>query len=140
MKYPTKPRRFEQRGPFTAFISYSHKDERFADVVAQVLDRYFYSFWRDKESIPPGRSWRDAIIDGVKSCEVFLVIVPRERSVRVALECGMAMGLDKPIIPMGNDMAALAEYGLDHLQALRIARYDESACAPLLKLLKDMGV
>lgn len=115
--------------PIQIFVSYSHRDEDYCDWLVAELQRGFNPFlrfmprpfqiWRDKESIKPGRPWRESIIEGIQQSQILLVLVPEEHSIRVALECGMAFGAKLKILAITKDTSLLSEYGLDHLQALR---------------------
>ena len=113
--------------PVRVFVSYSHHDESYCDWLKSKLQEGFNPFnflpcpfqiWRDKENIKPGRPWREAIVEGIQQSQILLVLVPREHSIRVALECGMAFGANLMILPITQETSLLAEYGLDHLQAL----------------------
>ncbi len=70
--------------------------------------------------ITPGQHWREEIIESIKRCDVFCVLVPPQVSTEVVLECGMAHALGKPILALvvDDNIRSLATYGLDQLQAI----------------------
>ncbi|MBA3823195.1 MAG: toll/interleukin-1 receptor domain-containing protein [Ktedonobacterales bacterium] len=124
---------------FTVFISHQHEDQiRLAGVldllkfinnnVKDAVSRQqgkvptiSFSAWIDSENIVPGESWRENIIKAIQTSDIFIVIVPTQPSVYVALECGMAMAFDKPIIPISHSKEDMTKYGLEFLQGLIVS-------------------
>ncbi|HYD25166.1 MAG TPA: toll/interleukin-1 receptor domain-containing protein [Croceibacterium sp.] len=56
------------------FISYSSKDKPVGDAVCAILEQRGYRCWIAPRDILPGREWGEAIIDGLTSCEVFVLV------------------------------------------------------------------
>jgi TolB-like protein len=56
------------------FISYSSADKDTADKVCSILEENGISCWMAPRNITPGASFAEAIIDGIKSSKVFVLI------------------------------------------------------------------
>jgi hypothetical protein len=56
------------------FISYSSLDESAAETVCRVLERNKIRCWIASRDIPAGESWDNAIIDGIKTTSIMLLI------------------------------------------------------------------
>ena len=59
--------------PIKVFISYSRKDEEFAQQLATDLDHLGASVWIDVDDIPPGVNWSTAIQQGLDTCATLLL-------------------------------------------------------------------
>lgn len=61
-----------------------------------------YSVWQDKDSIPPGKDWWEAIVDAIIDCDVFIFMVSREsvQSTPCRAELSYARKRNRPIIPI----------------------------------------
>lgn len=83
------------------FISYSHKDERYVNLILRELKRKKILYWYDKK-IPPGKNWADCINDAIKdSFALVLIMTPNSRqSDYVNYEWAYALGAGIPIIPV----------------------------------------
>ncbi len=57
------------------FISYSHKNKKFAKKVAQDLEKTGHDVWWDITDIEGGDRWAKEIQEGITRSEVFLIIV-----------------------------------------------------------------
>jgi hypothetical protein len=57
------------------FISYSRKDEEFTRKLASSLSDLGADIWIDVKDIPAGMKWSTAIQDGLKQCELMIVII-----------------------------------------------------------------
>ncbi len=85
------------------FISYSHKDFKFADTLKKRLqDAGYKDIWLDRESIEAGADWNDAIDKGIKNSFVVLVILSKDsaESHYVTYEWAYALGQGKNVIPL----------------------------------------
>jgi hypothetical protein len=86
--------------PGSAFLCYSHHDTDFATALEVELTAAGISVWRDAGEIPNGAPWHDAIVDGVRSTDVVVVVSSPDaaRSANVAWEIDVAQMLDKPFV------------------------------------------
>jgi hypothetical protein len=84
------------------FISYSRKDQEFVTRLASDLDEKVAGVWFDKSDIQAGQKWRDAIMDGVRECKVFILVLSPDaaESKWVNEEVNKALALGKSIIPI----------------------------------------
>lgn len=83
------------------FISYSSKDNVFANRLADDLAR-FTKVWIDREGIKAGVEWEDALEQAIRECGIFLIVVSPDsnRSEWVARETIRAEHLEKQRIPI----------------------------------------
>ena len=56
------------------FISYSSKDKPVGDAACAILEQRGYRCWIAPRDILPGTEWGEAIINGLTSCQVFVLI------------------------------------------------------------------
>jgi len=84
------------------FISYSHKDGDFADLLKLKLEQHGFVAYLDIDSLTPGKKWKpkiDNLIDEVNL--ILLVLSPRSKSSEyVTYEWSYAMGRKKMILPI----------------------------------------
>jgi hypothetical protein len=105
------------------FISYSRKDKDFVDKLVRDLENSGFSVWIDREDIRGGDSWRKSIVDAIRSCDIFvLVLSPNSvASVNVAKEVSIADS-DKariiPVIYQKCQISADMEYQLASVQQI----------------------
>jgi len=59
---------------FDVFISYSHKDKKIAELVCSVLENDKIKCWYAPRDILPGENWSGAIIKGISSAKLFILI------------------------------------------------------------------
>lgn len=57
------------------FISYSSKDKPIADAICATLESKHMRCWIAPRDIMPGQDWSEAIIDGITSCRVFVLLL-----------------------------------------------------------------
>lgn len=86
------------------FISRAHEDETFANRLARLLEGDGYSVFSNI-SLEPGDDWDSAIIDGLRSADIVIFVVPaREGGGKNALaELGAAKAMGKQIVPILPD-------------------------------------
>lgn len=91
----------ERRKP-SVFISYSSKDDIFADLVSSKLREGGIHVWRDHTMLRPGELWRDGLERGIASSSAVLVILSpnSSESAYVTFEWAYGLGLGKIIIPI----------------------------------------
>ena len=59
------------------FISYSHEDTAFIRDLVRPLEAEGFSVWWD-HTIPPGKSWEDVIVGGIRDAKACLIIWSRD--------------------------------------------------------------
>jgi len=82
------------------FISYSSIDKTAADTVCSVLERNGISCWMAPRNITPGLNFAEAIIDGIKSSKVFILVYSSNssNSKQVIREVDRAVDTGLPVI------------------------------------------
>ena len=87
--------------PSQVFISYSSKDRTIANMVCALLEARGHRCWIAPRDIVPGTSWGEAIIDGLKSSTVFVLVFSSHAnsSPQILREVERAVHLGLPIIP-----------------------------------------
>lgn len=84
------------------FISYSRRDQEFVTRLASDLNTQVAGVWFDQSSIQLGEKWRDEIMEGIRDCKAFiLVLSPDAMASRyVREEVNKALELGKTIFPV----------------------------------------
>jgi len=84
------------------FISYSRRDQEFVIRLAADLNRQVAGVWFDQSDIQVGQPWHDEIIDGIRACKAFILVLSPDaaESRYVREEVNKALELGKPIIPV----------------------------------------
>ena len=84
------------------FISYSRRDQEFVMRLAADLDRQVAGVWFDQSTIQVGQKWHDEIMDGIRECRAFILVLSPDaaESRYVREELNKALELGKPIIPV----------------------------------------
>ncbi len=57
------------------FISYSSKDREKAEQLTELLASAGLSVWIDNQGIVGAEKWATEIVEGVKSCSTFLLLI-----------------------------------------------------------------
>ncbi|MGB7875742.1 MAG: toll/interleukin-1 receptor domain-containing protein, partial [Anaerolineales bacterium] len=57
------------------FISYSRRDQEFVMRRAGDLDKQVAGVWFDQSTIQVGQKWHDEIIDGIRECKAFILVL-----------------------------------------------------------------
>jgi hypothetical protein len=91
------------------FVSYSRHDSEFVDKLIAELEKLGYSVWVDRQSIVGGEAWMASITEGIKQCQVYLIVLSPNSvaSDNVARELMMAHEKKKPIIPIRLNLYTL---------------------------------
>lgn len=124
------------------FLSYSRRDDSIAKEVTDHLERAGHDVWRDTTSIPGGAGWREAIEDGIRSSDVFVMLLspqvvespqyPRE-------ELDFARSIELEIIPVyaqeTTDLPKGFALTLGGRQAVKLFPSYERGIAALLDVL-----
>jgi len=93
------------------FISYAREDQDYARNLAESLRRQGFDPWMD-DRIDPGARWWSTIVEQVRSCGAFVVVMTpeAEKSEWVERECLLALNAGREIVPLllrGAGFAAL---------------------------------
>lgn len=57
------------------FISYRSEDKKAADQLCEALEKQSISCWIAPRDIPPGTEWAEAIVEGIRRCSSFVLIL-----------------------------------------------------------------
>ncbi len=91
------------------FISYRSLDSAKVDMLIARLrslqdanQQPLYGAWQDKDSIPSGQDWWQAIVDGIIECDYFVFMVSHEsaQNKNCRAELSYARKRNRPIIPL----------------------------------------
>ncbi len=84
------------------FISYSSKDADYAAALAQTLENHSITVWLAQGKMTPGEDWFQRMTKEVVGCQIVIVLLSKAalKSRWVELEYQIAIGLNKPIIPL----------------------------------------
>lgn len=96
------------------FVSYSHRDAKWAGEFAAALESFGVRVWID-QAFPVGDSLREALEKGLRDSNVLAVVIDPEslKSPSLLFEVGVAIGLGQrvvPIVPQGFDPDLLPPY------------------------------
>lgn len=99
------------------FVSYSTQNTELAQFLCSQLEGSGVSCWIAPRDIPSGKSWANAIVDGLTETKVMVLLVS-EASVssdEVAKEIDLANGMKKIIFPVRIENVVLKGAALYHL-------------------------
>ncbi len=84
------------------FISYSRKDDRFAQRLAADLRDAGFVVWIDLDELSGGQVWTDQIENALRACDLFVAVLSPDamESIWVKKEITMALNLGKQIMPV----------------------------------------
>ncbi|MFI9781402.1 toll/interleukin-1 receptor domain-containing protein [Streptomyces sp. NPDC051956] len=108
------------------FLSYSRKDGGVARGIRESLEGRLRHVWVDWEAIEPSEKWRQAIDEGIRTSDAFILLVSEDslRSPYCRDECMKAIDLRKRILPVIIDpnlatgvTAAMNEHGWEPLRS-----------------------
>lgn len=107
------------------FISYSRKDTDWADRIKAALESNGISCWMDRAGIKAGEKYTREIINAIKRCDVFLLVLSpnAEQSEWVPKELGKAIQYHKYIIPVKITDFEVEEFELQ-LENIQIFELD----------------
>ncbi|HKY54603.1 MAG TPA: toll/interleukin-1 receptor domain-containing protein, partial [Anaerolineales bacterium] len=57
------------------FISYSRRDQEFVTRLASDLNAQVAGVWFDQSTIQLGQKWHDEIMDGIRECKAFILVL-----------------------------------------------------------------
>jgi hypothetical protein len=123
------------------FVSYSRKDKSFVDQLARDLQQSGVDIWIDRKGIEGGERWRATIVDAIRACDAFLIVLSPQSvaSDNVAKELALGDRHRRRIIPVlyqSCEIPPQMEYQLAELQHIDfVADYNEA----LGKLVRALG-
>lgn len=84
------------------FISYSRRDQEFVTRLASDLNAQVAGVWFDRSSIQLGEKWQDEIMEGIRDCKAFILVLSPDamESRYVREEVNKALELGKTIFPV----------------------------------------
>ena len=84
------------------FISYSRRDQEFVTRLASDLNAQVAGVWFDQSTLQLGQRWHDEIMDGIRECTAFLLVLSPDamESRYVRAELNKALELGKTIFPV----------------------------------------
>src|SRR5512138_2927433 len=84
------------------FISYSRRDQEFVTRLASDLNAHVAGVWFDQSSIQAGEKWHDEIMEGIRDCKAFILVLSPDsmESRYVREEVNKALELGKTIFPV----------------------------------------
>ncbi len=105
----------------SVFISYARADEATAHRICEELEHRAISCWIAPRNVPPGMDYGQAIMDGIKNCQVMLVLLSEDsgQSRYVAREVERAVTHDAKLLPVrlaNLDIPARLEFFLGSCQ------------------------
>lgn len=106
--------------PIRGFISYSHKNRVLAREVKEELAEYGIEPFLAHEDVKPSAAWATVIQAELRGCDLFLPVLTNDfpESRWTDQESGVALGLDKLIVPLRVD---IVPYGfLGSIQAVTL--------------------
>lgn len=103
------------------FISYARRDLAFVTQLHQELTKRGVSAWFDKENIQVADQWTASIVEGIRDCKVFLLVLSPDStaSKNIRKEVDLAQRYDKRIVPLlwrTTDIPVAMEYQLAGIQ------------------------
>lgn len=99
------------------FLSYSHQDQKYADLLSEYLSEAGHDVWQDKLKLKPGDNLIEKVNLGIKEAEVLIVIVS-ENSLQSkwvmhefsALALGDISSENRRVIPVLIDSSSVPSY------------------------------
>jgi hypothetical protein len=84
------------------FISYSRRDQEFVTRLASDLNEQVAGVWFDRSAIQLGEKWHDEIMEGIRDCKAFVLVLSPDaaESKYVREEMNKALELGKAIFPV----------------------------------------
>jgi hypothetical protein len=122
------------------FISYSRGDGDFVRQLYLALINRGISTWYDRESIAVGNQWATDTVEGIRNCQVFVLVLSPDSaaSVNVRKEVDLAQRYEKQIVPLiwrPTEIPVAMEYQLAGIQWIE---FNETASEENLDRLADV--
>lgn len=122
------------------FVSHSTEDAAIARQVADALRAAGVGVWIAPESIKPGEAYNEAIVAGLRACDMLAVLISKasNASKHVAREVGLADGQGKRIVPIRIEAVEPSDglaYYLSMPQWVEWHAHGPAALAPMIGML-----
>ena len=97
----SSPRTLEE-APNHIFISYSHEDGDFAEILRRKLEKAHFKVWTDDNRLIPGENWREGIDQAIRDALALIVVMTptAKASEYVTYEWAFAWGIGVKVIPI----------------------------------------
>jgi hypothetical protein len=121
------------------FLSYSHKDRFFAELLQLKLESEGVNVWRDRTSLRAGEQWRSAIDVGVSEASIIIFVASNAscESHYVTYEWASGMGKGKPVLPIIIEDCSWHPK-IEPLQYLDFRQHDQSSWQQVVRRVKEM--
>ncbi|NIF03963.1 toll/interleukin-1 receptor domain-containing protein [Chryseobacterium sp. Tr-659] len=118
------------------FISHSHDDSDFAELLKLKLEKANINCWIDSEKLKIGQEWRQEIDDGISRSKAVIVIMTPEarKSEYVTYEWAYAWGKNKKIFPIMLKQTTLHP----RLESLQYLDFTNKASRPYSELILSL--
>lgn len=119
------------------FISHSHSDSDFAELLKLQLEKNGINAWLDNEKLQIGKDWRQEIDDGISKSIALIVIMSPEakNSEYVTYEWSFGWGKDKPIYTIMLKQTTLHP----RLESLQYLDFTNRVTRPWQKLIESIS-
>lgn len=127
-------------GEVRIFISYSSLNKEIAGDIKRWLSEFGFKAFLAHDDIRPSLEWQKVIIDNLKVCHVFILIITPEfnESKWTDQESGMAFITSKLIIPVSVNKSPNPHGFLSVYQALKFNPKElEKGCIKIVRAIKD---
>jgi tetratricopeptide (TPR) repeat protein len=131
------------------FVSYKSEDRPRILDIERHLERAGVSIWRDQKDIPGGDDWKAAVVAGIKSCKVLVVICTQAALESANVQQELSVNWDyckprKPIVPLllePINVPDALQYCLAGRQFIQVHDRPEAVWVPeLLRALASKGI
>ena len=110
---------------YDVFVSYSTADMVTIDTIADYFEEQGLKCWISHRDARPGTNWDSALIDGIKSCKLFVLVLTKsayksaqvEGALRLAKEHGMKIMVFREDYPETNDGVLTISSDAEHFDA-----------------------
>lgn len=122
------------------FISYSHADKYFAELLTLKLREADLSVWQDRVSLNAGEHWRDAIDLGIDGAKIVVVALSKSSvaSQYVTYEWSFGLAKQKPTLPvLVEDCTPHPK--LEPIQYVDFRHHDDSTWVGLVQRIKELS-
>jgi tetratricopeptide (TPR) repeat protein len=128
--------------PQKIFISHSTQDDAQIDRIHDALEAQSYDVWVDHRDggIDPGEDWESAIREGIIACDVGIFVMS-EKSLLSKIcktECGLVLGLNKPLYVMRLEEVKLENIWLT-IQSIQYADLVKDFDAGVQKIVRVLN-
>ncbi|MEM6627220.1 MAG: toll/interleukin-1 receptor domain-containing protein [Pseudomonadota bacterium] len=122
------------------FTSYSRKDTRTVDHLAERLERAGHSVWVDREGIDGGSQWRESIVKAINDADIFLLVLSEHSAAsdNVRRELDLAQGAPARVMPVQFGPVQIPEGMAYQLAGVQIIDMTEDRDIGVQKLLAAM--